>query len=148
MLGKVRRIVSFFDRSPTAAHILESEQEMFSLPKRQTPSRGIKMLPHCQDVRMEEEIIEVLKPLKPLKTLISTEATPSVSNWGDSPTVRQVKTTIRENLGDRYSTWCDFLHKYTALDPRFKILPCNVCHNRIYNSLITKRVSMEEQSLQ
>lgn len=97
---------------------------------------------------MEEEIIEVLKPLKPPKTLISTAATASVSNWEDSPTLSQVKATIRENMEDRYSTWYDFLHKCTALDPRFKILPCNVCRNRTYNSLITKPVSMEEQSLQ
>lgn len=33
LLGKVRRVVSFFHRSPTAAHILERKQEMLSLAK-------------------------------------------------------------------------------------------------------------------
>ena len=36
VLGRVRRIVSFFHRSSTAAHILESKQEMLNVP-RQVP---------------------------------------------------------------------------------------------------------------
>ncbi|XP_078143555.1 E3 SUMO-protein ligase ZBED1-like [Centroberyx gerrardi] len=116
-----------------------------------------------QDVRMAEEVIEVLKPLKTLTTLMSTQATPSVSmilplkttvlnsmepNEEDSPTVREVKAAIRENLEDRYSACHDFLHKCTALDPRFKALSHvdDACRDRIYNSLITEIVTMEEQS--
>ncbi|XP_041834649.1 zinc finger BED domain-containing protein 4-like [Melanotaenia boesemani] len=33
LLGKVRRIVTFFHRSPTAAHILENKQEMLNIAK-------------------------------------------------------------------------------------------------------------------
>ncbi|XP_049457596.1 zinc finger BED domain-containing protein 4-like [Epinephelus fuscoguttatus] len=86
---------------------------------------------------MAEEVSEVLKPLKTLTILISTEATPSAPmirplkatvlhsmepNEGDSATVTQVKAAFRENLEDRYSSCQDFLHKCTALDPKFKAL--------------------------
>lgn len=116
-----------------------------------------------QDVSLVEDIIEVLKPLKTVTTLKNTETTPSVSmilplkttvlksmepNEEDSPTVREVKAAIRENLKDRYSASChDFLHKGTALDPRFKTLPHvdDACHDTIYNSLMTEIVSMKEQ---
>ncbi len=33
VLGQVRGIVSFFHRIPTAAHVLESKQEMLNVPK-------------------------------------------------------------------------------------------------------------------
>lgn len=33
VLSRVRRVVSFFHRSSTAAHILESKQEMLNIPK-------------------------------------------------------------------------------------------------------------------
>lgn len=198
VLGRVRRIVSFFHRSSTAAHILESKQEMLSVPKhtliQDVPTRwnsSHDMLERYleqqaavysaltekilkknkdittlsdQDVRMAEEIVEVLKPLKTITTLISTEATPSASmilplkttvlksmepSEEDSPTVSQVKAAIRDNLEDRYSDCEDFLHKCTALDPRFKALPHvdDACRDRIYNSLITEIVSMEEKVL-
>ncbi|XP_057684886.1 E3 SUMO-protein ligase ZBED1 [Corythoichthys intestinalis] len=197
VLGKVRRIVSFFHRSSTAAHILENKQEMLSIPKhtliQDVPTRwnsSHDMLERYleqqaavysaltekvikknkdintlsdQDVRMAEEIVEVLKPLKTITTLISTEATPSASmilplkttvlksmepNEEDSPTVSEVKAAIRDNLEDRYSDCEDFLHKCTALDPRFKTLPHvdNACRERIYNSLITEIVLMDEKS--
>lgn len=111
-----------------------------------------------QDVRMAEEVIEVLT------TLMSTESTPSVSmilplkttvrnsmepKEEDSPTVREVKAAIRENLEDRHSACHDFLHKCTALDPMFKTLPHvdDACHDRTYNSLITEIVSMEEEQV-
>ncbi|KAG1960224.1 zinc finger BED domain-containing protein 1-like [Pimephales promelas] len=116
-----------------------------------------------QDVKMAEEVLEVLKPLKTITTLMSTESTPSVSmilplkttvlnsmapNEEDSPTAREIKAVITENLKNRYSACHDFLHKCTALDPRFKALPHvdDACRDRIYNDLITEIVTMEEQS--
>lgn len=70
-------------------------------------------------------------------------------NDGDSATVTQVEAAIRENLEDRYSSCQDFLHKRTALDPRFKPLPHvdDACRDRIYNSLITEIVAMEGEVL-
>jgi len=110
---------------------------------------------------MTEEVLEVLKTIT---TLMSTESTPSVSmilplkttvlnsmapNEEDSPTVREIKAVITENLKNRYSACHDFLHKCTALDPRFKALHHvdDACRDRIYNDLMTEIVSMEEQVL-
>jgi len=71
-----------------------------------------------QDVKTAEEVLEVLKPLKTITTLMSTESTPSPSmilplkttvlnsmapNEEDSPTVREIKAVITENLKNRYS---------------------------------------------
>ncbi|XDV29349.1 hypothetical protein PO909_032486, partial [Leuciscus waleckii] len=116
-----------------------------------------------QDLKIAEDVLEVLKPLKTITTLMSTESTPSVSmilplqttvlnsmapNEEDSPTVREIKTAITENLKNRYSACHDFLHKCTVLDPRFKALPHvdDACRDRIYNNLITEIATMEEQS--
>ncbi|KAJ4946432.1 hypothetical protein JOQ06_024099 [Pogonophryne albipinna] len=117
-----------------------------------------------QDVRMAEEVIEVLKPLKAITTLMCTETTPSVSmilplktmliksmgpNEKDCPTVKEVKAAIRGSLKDRYTDPAlqDFLHKCTAVDPRFKALSHmdNACREHIYNSLTTEIVAIEEQ---
>lgn len=95
-----------------------------------------------------------MKPLKTLTALICTEASPSASmilplkatvlhsmepNDEDSATVIQVKAAIRENLEGRYSSCEDFLHKCTA--PHVD----DACRDRIYNSLITEIVAMEEE---
>lgn len=199
LLGRIRRVVSFFHRSTTAAHILQTKQEMLNVQKHtlihDVPTRwntSYDMVERYleqqaavysaltekalknkdiatlsdQDVRMAEDIIEVLKPLKTTTTLMSTETTPSVSmilplktriqksmesNEEDSPTVREMKAAIRGNLKDRYSDPAlqEFLHKCTALDPRFKTLPHvdNACRERIYNSLTTEILAIEEQVL-
>ena len=58
----------------------------------------------------------------PLKTMILKSMDQNVE---DIPAVREIKHVIRENLQNRYSDagLQDFLHKCTALDPRFKTLP-------------------------
>lgn len=193
VLGRVRRIVSFFHHSTTAAHILESKQEMLDLPKhtlihdvttrwnssydmleryieqqaavfsalRENALKKNKDITTLsdQDVRIAEEVIEVLT------TLMNTESTSSVSmilplkttvlnsmepKEEDSTVVRDIKAAIRENLMDRYSACHDFLYKCTALDPRFKALPHvdDACRERIYNSLITEIVTMEVEDEQ
>lgn len=118
VLARVRRFVSFFHRSSTAAHI----QEMLNVPKhtliqdvstRWNSSHGMleRYLEQQaavysalleknkdvttlsdQDVRMAEEIVAVLKPLKTITTLISTEATPSASM------ILPLKTTILKSM--------------------------------------------------
>lgn len=119
-----------------------------------------------QDVKVVEQVLEVLNPLKTVTKIMSTKPTPSVSmilplqttflksmepKEEDSPIVREVKSAIRENLMDRYSDPAlqNFLHKCTALDPRFKALlhVDNACRERIYNSLSTEIVAIEEQVL-
>ncbi|CAM4578681.1 unnamed protein product [Leuciscus chuanchicus] len=81
----------------------------------------------------------------PLQTTVLNSMAP---NEEDSPTVREIKTAITENLKNRYSACHDFLHKCTVLDPRFKALPHvdDACRDRIYNNLITEIATMEEQS--
>lgn len=130
---------------------LEQQAAVYSaLTERALKKKDISTLSD-QDVRMAEEVIEVLKLLK------STGATPSASmilpfkatvlhsmepNEGDSATVTQIKAAVRENLEDRYSSCQEFLHKCTALDLRFKTLPHvdDTCRDRSYNSLITEIV--------
>ena len=96
---------------------------------------------------MSTESTPSVSMIMPLKTTVLKSVEP---NEEDSPTVREVKAAIRENLMGRYSTSChDFLHKATALDPRFKTLPHvdDACCDTVYNSLITEIVTMEEQVL-
>ncbi|KAI4799930.1 hypothetical protein KUCAC02_016468 [Chaenocephalus aceratus] len=169
LLGEIRRAVSFFHRSTTAAHVLEQKQEMLHLPKhrlsndeatrwnssyemveryleqqsavysalRALKNKDIANLTD-QEVRVAENVIEIMKPLKTVTTILSTETAPSVSmilplktmilksmeqNDEDTPTVRELKHAIRENLQKRYSDagLQDFLHKCTALDPRLRL---------------------------
>lgn len=93
---------------------LEQQAAVFSVTEQALKKKDISTLSD-QEVRMAEEITEVLKSLKTLTTLISTEATPLASmilplkatvlhsmepKDGDSATVTQVKAAIRENLED------------------------------------------------
>ncbi|KAK7934311.1 hypothetical protein WMY93_005207 [Mugilogobius chulae] len=197
LLGKVRKIVTFFHRSTTAAHILQSKQEMLNVPKHKliqdVPTRwnsSYDMLERYleqqaavysaltekalkknkdintlndQDVVMAEELLDVLKPLKTITTLMSTESTASVSmilplkttvlhsmqaRPGDSPTVRDIKVAIKENLEDRYSACYSFLHKCTAMDPRFKSLPHldDEQREQIFNDVIAEVIKTKEQA--
>nr|XP_057921458.1 zinc finger BED domain-containing protein 4 [Doryrhamphus excisus] len=197
VLGKVRRIVSFFHRSTTAAHLLESKQEMLNTPKHDLihdvttrwnssydmleryleqhtaayaalTDRSLKRkkdvtLLTDQEVRTAEEVIEVLKPLKAITTLMSTESAPSASmilplkstllnsmepNVEDTATVSEIKAAIRENLEDRYTACQDYLHKCTALDPRFKGLPHvdEACRDGTFSGLITEITIKKEEN--
>lgn len=88
---------------------------------------------------MAEEVIEVLKPLKILTTLMSTESSPSVS-CPSKPVLNSMEPKEEDS---------DFFHKCRALDPTFKALPHvdDACFDRIYNSLITEIVTMEEEQV-
>ncbi|XP_057183255.1 E3 SUMO-protein ligase ZBED1-like [Triplophysa rosa] len=118
------------------------------------------------ELSIAESVIEIMKPLKMVTTILSPETTPSVSmilrlnffilesmkqNDGDTPTAREIKQAISENLQTRYSS-CpgleDFLHKCTALDPHFKTLPHldPAYQQRIYEDiLITEVLSRAQQ---
>lgn len=95
---------------------------------------------------MSTESTPSVSMILPLKT---TELKPMEPKEEDSPTVREVKAAIRENLEDRYSACPDVLHKCTALGPWFKALPHvdDAYRDRIYNNLITEIVSMEEEQV-
>lgn len=116
------------------------------------------------DVKVEEEVLQVLKPLKTVTTLLSTENAPSVSmilplktrilqsmaaNEEDSTITRDVKAAIREDLNSRYTNppdIQDYLHRSTALDPRFKSLTYlePALRERTYSDLTIEIVAAEE----
>lgn len=71
-------------------------------------------------------------------------------NDDDTPTAREIKQAISENLQMRYSSdpgLEDFIHKCTALDPCFKTLHLDPAYQqRIYEDiLITEVVSTAQQ---
>lgn len=200
LLAKVRKIVTFFHRSTTAAHVLKTKQELLQLPIHKliqdTPTRwnssydmieryieqqaavysamtdkGVKknvkdvVTLSKNDVRLAENVIIVLKPLKTVTTLMCTESSPSASmvlpmkmmilksmelsdDDDDSPAVRDVKTAIRNDLQQRYTEPAlqDYLHKSTALDPRFKtLLHLDAATRlRVYNDLTAEIVNLEQ----
>ncbi|PIO25695.1 hypothetical protein AB205_0007590, partial [Aquarana catesbeiana] len=79
----------------------------------------------------------------PLKTRILQSMAPSDE---DSTITRDVKTAAREDLQHRYTsppTLQDYLHRSTALDPRFKSLSHMdpALRQRTYNDLTTEIVS-------
>ncbi|CAB1424935.1 unnamed protein product [Pleuronectes platessa] len=79
----------------------------------------------------------------PLKTRILQSMAPSVE---DSTITQDVKTAIREDLKPRYTsppTLQDYLHRSTALDPRFKSLSHidPDLRQRTYSDLTTELVS-------
>ncbi|XP_039608816.1 E3 SUMO-protein ligase ZBED1-like [Polypterus senegalus] len=195
LLGKVRKIVTFFHKSTTAAHILESKQEMLNIPKhsliQDVPTRwnsSYDMLQRYleqqaaiysaltekplknkdiytlndEEVAMAEKVIEALKPLKTITTLMSTESRASVSmiiplkttvlhsmapKQEDSTAVREVKLAVTRSLQERYSVCYEFLHKCTALDPRFKALPHIEDDERqkIFSDIITEMMTTTEE---
>lgn len=68
---------------------------------------------------MSSEIKASVSMIPPLKATVLHSL---ARKQEDSPSVRDIKVAVTKNLQDLYST-CDFLHKCTALDPRFKALP-------------------------
>lgn len=196
LLGRIRKVVSYFHRSTTAAHVLKTKQEMLKLPTHKlihdvptrwnstydmleryleqqaaiysaltdkTLKKNVKDIITLSDddVRVAEEVLQVLKPLKTVTSLLSTETSPSVSmilplktrilqsmapSVEDSTITRDVKTAIREDLKPRYTsppTLQDYLHRSTALDPRFKSLSHMdpALRQRTYSDLTTEIVS-------
>ncbi|XP_056102446.1 E3 SUMO-protein ligase ZBED1-like [Rhinichthys klamathensis goyatoka] len=200
LLAKIRKIVTFFHRSTTAAHVLKTKQELLQLPVHKLiqdiPTRwnssydmieryieqqaavysamtdkavkkNVKdiMTLSENDMRLAENVITVLKPLKTVTTLMCTESSPSASmvlpmkmmilksmelSDDDSPAVRDVKTAIKNDLQQRYTLpdLQDYLHKSTALDPRFKSLQHldATTRLRVYEALTTEIVTEQATS--
>ncbi len=108
------------------------------------------------ETKLAEGLINILKPLKNVITLMSTETAPSVSmiiplqkmilksmtsSAEDSTTIKEAKAAITKDLKGIYNDpgVQDYLHRATALDPRFKSLPYleEVCVQKIYDDLTT-----------
>lgn len=95
---------------------LEQQAAVYSALTEKALKKNINPLSD-QDVRVAEEVIEVLKPLKTVTTIMSTETTPSVSmilplktmflksmepTEENTPIVKEIKSAIRENMIGRY----------------------------------------------
>ncbi|KAL0194792.1 hypothetical protein M9458_008364, partial [Cirrhinus mrigala] len=103
------------------------------------------------ELKLAEEMINLLKPLKTITTLLSTETTPSLSMVlplktmilksmepveDESLTIKDAKAAITQDLENRYTdpNLQEYLNRASFLDPRFKSLPymnaamhANVC---------------------
>lgn len=116
------------------------------------------------DVKVAEEVLQLFKPLKTVTTLLSTESAPSGSmilplktrilqsmcaNEEDSSIIRDVKAAIRRDLISNYTNppeIQDYLHRSTALDPRFKSLTYiePALREKTYIDLTSETVATEE----
>ncbi|KAM9350016.1 E3 SUMO-protein ligase ZBED1 [Symphorus nematophorus] len=199
LLGKIRKVVTFFHRSTTASHALKTKQGMLELPVHKlihdVPTRWnttYDMLEryleqqaaiysalmekdvkkHLKDIsvltdgeaKLAEDLIRILKPLKNVTTLMSTETSPSVSmiiplqkmilksmtpSEEDSSTIKDAKAAITKDLEVRYGNpeLQDYLHRTTALDPRFKSLPYleEASVQKIYSDVTREIMEIKEQ---
>lgn len=191
LLGKVRKVVTFFHRSTTAAHALKTKQEMLELPvhklkqdvitcwntvydmleryvEQQAASysalmdkhvkknvRDIRVLTDCE-AKQAEDLVEILKPLKTVTTLMSIPLKKMILKCmtprdEDSSTIKDAKAAITKDLECRYTNpnFQDYLHRVTALDPRFMSLPYleEASHQKIYSDLTKEIMETEEQVL-
>lgn len=118
------------------------------------------------EAKLAENLIKILKPLKNVTTLLSTETSPSVSmiiplqkmilksmtpSEEDSSTIKDAKAAITEDLEVRYGNpeLQDYLHRTTALDPRFKSLPYleESSVQKIYSDVTREIMEIKEQVL-
>lgn len=82
----------------------------------------------------------------PLTTTVLHSMAPKQADY---PPVREVKLAITKNLRERYFVCYDFLHKCTALEPRFKALPHIEDEERqkIFSDLITEMMTTTEEEV-
>ncbi|KAL0149553.1 hypothetical protein M9458_055080, partial [Cirrhinus mrigala] len=198
LLGKVRKVVTFFHKSTTAAHALKVKQEMLNIsvhklihdcPTRwntiydmmeryleQQPAiysalmdknvkKNVKDIAVSSDseLKLTEEMINLLKLLKTITTLLSTETTPSLSMVlplktmilksmepveDESLAIKDAKAAISQDLENRYTdpNLQEYLNRASFLDPRFKSLPymnaamyANIC------SGVIREISEQQQ---
>lgn len=118
--------------------------------------RDISMLTDSE-LKLAEELIQLLNHLKKMTTLMSSESTPTSSmilplktmtlksmapDPQDSPTIQEAKLAVTRDLEKRYTDpdLLDYLHRATVLDPRFKSLPIldeAIC-DQVYKDLTSK----------
>ncbi len=141
---------------------LEQQAAVFSALTDKSVKKNIKDIITLSDddVKLAEDVVQVLKPLKTVTTLMSTEQIPTISmilplkhrilasmkhSGSDSTVVKDIKAAIAHDFEDRYPdtdrALIQFLHMSTALDPRFRSLPFldETTHDTIFKSL-TERI--------
>jgi len=116
------------------------------------------------DITLAEDAVKLLKPLKDITLVLCSEKTPTVSyimplqhqlidhlstvSDEDSPTIREMKTSLTNDLQNRYSSQQDMLNLCSSLDPRFKLLPYLSEERRfqVYNALANELAKLHSQS--
>jgi len=95
---------------------------------------------------MSTETSPSVSMIIPLQKMILKSMTSSAE---DSTTIKEAKAAITKDLKGRYNDpgVQDYLHRATALDPRFKSLPYleEVCIQKIYDDLTTDILDIEKQ---
>ncbi|XP_060555605.1 E3 SUMO-protein ligase ZBED1-like [Ruditapes philippinarum] len=111
LLGRVRRVVTFFHKSTSATSILKVMQEKLDLPNHKL----LMDVPTSQ----KHPTVSLIHPLKEM-LLRQLEVLPS-----DNMLVSDIKSAISNDLKQRYTdeNILGFLLQASALDPRFKSLP-------------------------
>uniref|UniRef100_A0A3B3XPC0 Uncharacterized protein n=1 Tax=Poecilia mexicana TaxID=48701 RepID=A0A3B3XPC0_9TELE len=165
LLGRVRRIVSFFRRSTTGSHILKEKQMLLRLPQHKLMTGAHDMLERfleqqpaicaalLSNVTTAEDVVSALKPMKEATQYMSKEKIPSPSVIaplqdkllnglkpieGESSVMKDMKAAIAT------------LYASSAMDPRFKSLPFLTDNKRqeVYNGLVAEAARLSIQPLE
>lgn len=145
---------------------LEQQSAVYSAMTDSTVKKSMKNI-QClsqDDLKLAENLIKVMKTLKTVTIMMCEASSPTASmilplkmsilnsmaqSDDDSPAVRDVKKAIRNDLEQRYidPALQDYLHKCTALDPRFKSMRHldDATHQRVYGALTTEIVVIIQQ---
>ena len=112
------------------------------------------------DVSNAEDVVRVLHPLQTITTIICDARQPTISMVipmknkiiasmkgieCDSELVRNVKSTMSQDVEKRYEDIQDFLLESTALDPRFHSLPMldEHCQDDVVQKVTTTHEAMQ-----
>ncbi|XP_042070641.1 E3 SUMO-protein ligase ZBED1 [Haplochromis burtoni] len=145
---------------------LEQQAAVYAAMADNTVKKSMKNIQNLtqEEHALAENLVTVMKTLKTVTVMMCEASSPTASmilplkmnilnsmaqSGDDSPAVRDVKKNIREDLEKRYADPAlqNYLHKCTALDPRFKSLRHldNVTQLRVYGALTTELVLSIEQ---
>ncbi|KAL3992615.1 RAC serine/threonine-protein kinase [Sarotherodon galilaeus] len=175
VMGRVRRIPVFFNRSTVANHALEQNQKMLQLPtykyKTDVCTRSNSAYDKLQHFLEQQPAIcaTLLSPelMQVTTTVLSEEKNPTPSlvapllaqllhdtqdNIGDTALVRNIKQSISQDLKKRYTCTVERNTLYTAsaLNPRFKTLPFLSPEERkeTYARVVAEAITLQEEKRQ
>ncbi|XP_050957167.1 E3 SUMO-protein ligase ZBED1-like [Labeo rohita] len=139
LLGRVRRISTFFKRSITASHVLRQKQKLLELPEHKLITdvvtrwnsahdmleRFLEQQPAVSAALLSNELRKTEKEVcifvAPLHAQLIQDFQESRA---DSEIVKEIKAAICQDLSKRYmNQQKETMYVRSALDPRFKALP-------------------------